>query len=670
MLMGVRAAQHVRTQTTTLLLPLLVFSSFLVVTFGAPESDALIKFKASITNANSALGSWNPATSPCNGDYGQWIGVRCSKGNVLGLQLDNMGLTGDIDVDALASLPGLRILSFQNNKFEGSMPDFKKLTALWNLYLSNNQFSGPLSDDAFDGMNSLKKLYISNNMLKGNIPKSIVTLPKLIEARLEDNQFSGRVPSFQQKDLKMINLANNQLEGPIPDSLSNMTPSSFLGNKGVCGKPLDTVCKSADAANTPNGTPNQAPNAANSPNGPNAPIASPDHNKSPLTIVSIVVAALIVLAAIILVVLVCFRKSKEPQSYKEPQLHQAVSMNNQKSMPMKSVTAKSVAAIPVPAAAKYHVEPESSPEISGEMKKGEVAKLSFVRDDRLKFDLQDLLRASAEVLGSGNFGSSYKAVLMDGQAVVVKRFKQMNNIGKDEFHDHMRRLGRLQHPNLLPLVAYYFRREEKLLVFDYIENRSLVGHLHGNHSVNQPGLDWPTRLKIVKGVAKGMAYIHSELPNLLVPHGHLKSSNVLLDESFEPLLMDYTLVPVVNLEQAQKIMVAFKSPEHVKHGRTTRKTDVWSLGVLILEILTGKFPANYVAEGDGAELQGWVNKITRKAAFDKEMGNTTNAEGQLKKLFKIAVACCEEDVEKRWELKVAVEKIEEIKESDSYEVDV
>lgn len=109
-------------------------------------------------------------------------------------------------------------------------------------------------------------------------------------------------------------------------------------------------------------------------------------------------------------------------------------------------------------------------------------KLSFVRDDRQRFDLQDLMRASAEVLGSGNFGASYKAVLVDGEALVVKRFKQMSNVAKEDFHEHMRRIGRLKHPNLLPLVAYLYRKEEKLLVFDYIHNGSLVSHLHGTHT--------------------------------------------------------------------------------------------------------------------------------------------------------------------------------------------
>lgn len=109
----------------------------------------------------------------------------------------------------------------------------------------------------------------------------------------------------------------------------------------------------------------------------------------------------------------------------------------------------------------------------------EKGSLHFVGNDRERFELEDLLRASAEVLGSGSFGSSYKAVLFSGQAMVVKRFRYMNNMGREEFHDYMARLGKMSHPNLLPLVAYYFRKEEKLLISDFVENGSLASHLHG-----------------------------------------------------------------------------------------------------------------------------------------------------------------------------------------------
>lgn len=135
------------------------------------------------------------------------------------------------------------------------------------------------------------------------------------------------------------------------------------------------------------------------------------------------------------------------------------------------------------------IKKEDEPIISSLYKKAaENAKLYFVRNNREKFELQDLLRASAEVLGSGSFGSSYKAVLLNGQAMVVKRFRQMNNVGKEEFREHMKRLGSLSHPNLLSLVAFYHRKEEKLLVSDFVPNGSLASHLHGNIQYTIPSL--------------------------------------------------------------------------------------------------------------------------------------------------------------------------------------
>lgn len=194
----------------------------------------------------------------------------------------------------------------------------------------------------------------------------------------------------------------------------------------------------------------------------------------------------------------------------------------------------------------------------------------------------------------------------------------------------------------------------------------------GHQSLGEPSLDWPTRLKIVKGTAKALEYLYKEMPSLIAPHGHLKSSNVLLSETLEPKLNDYGLVPVINQDLAPDIMVAYKSPEYLEHGRITKKTDVWSLGILILEILTGKFPANFV-QGRGSEgsLADWVESVVPEEwsseVFDPEMEQIRSSEGEMVKLLKIALACCEVDVEKRWDLKEAVERIQEVKERDNDE---
>lgn len=637
------------------------------------DSKALLNFKSSLSHSY-AFDTWNiqASANPCSGT---WKGVLCYNGVVWGLQLENMGLTGQIDIDALVPLRTLRSISLMNNRFEGAMPDWRKLGALKSLFLSHNSFSGQIKDDAFANMTSLKKVHLANNKFIGSIPSSLAR-PRLLELRLESNGFTGTIPDIRQ-GLKALNLSNNQLEGPIPQSLINFNPTSFAGNKDLCGKPLESTCPAIPPDD------DDEDDLSNSPVEPRTP-PSPGESNSVNIVIIVIVGTVVVAAILVLLVIIRRRNRKEV-----PQLGKAVSSSA-------SIPPSPAAASPIRKQHDLHMHQagaveraaakSSSPEMNNlhVPKKGEPgSKLSFVREDRPQFDLTDLLRASAEVLGSGNLGSSYKAVLLDDQTLVVKRFNQMHNVEKEDFHENMRRLARLEHPNLLPLVAYYYRKEEKLLVYDYIQNGSLASHLHGNHSAEKPALDWPTRLNIIKGVAKGLAYLHRELPaSLNTPHGHLKSSNVVLDDGFQPLLMDYGLVPVVNQEQVQNLLVAYKSPEYIKCSRITRKSDVWNLGILILETLTSKFPTNYLTQdGSGHYMSresssassspAWAGFVGREdfdinavSVIDAEMENRDNSEGEIIKLLKIGMACCQEDEDKRLDLKEALDEIEAINERD------
>ncbi|KAK4427505.1 Pollen receptor-like kinase [Sesamum alatum] len=631
------------TTTTRFLIVNIIVVAFSLCFCGAQlninEAEALIKFKSSLINADPALADWKPSSPPCSKiGGGHWVGVLCTNnGNVYGLQLEKMGLKGKIDVDSLAPLPYLRTISFMGNSFEGPMPDWKKIGALKALFLSNNQFSGDIPGDAFKGMTSLKKVYLSNNKFTGHIPTSLES-PKLIELKLENNQFTGTIPAISSDNLKLLNLSHNQLEGPIPGPLLKMDPSGFSGNKELCGKPaVESDC---------NAPPDDA-----------EPSADKSKSSSTATIAIIVASVVVGLFVLILLFVLISRKNRgtQPPAFAGTVDGRGTDAAAAGAATATQVVSREAAPIPTPT-------PTPSPPTTTRKSEPQSGKLSFVREDRAKFDLQDLMRASAEVLGSGNFGASYKAVLVEGEAVVVKRFKQMNSVGREDFHEHMRRLGRLSHPNLLPLVAYLYRKDEKLFVLDYVHNGSLAARLHSKHSAEKPGLNWPSRLKIIKGVTKGVVYLHNELPSLSVPHGHLKSSNVLLDKDLNPLLMDYTLAPVVNASQVHQILVAFKSPEYAQHGRTTKKTDVWCLGVLILEILTGKF----LAQGSTADLTAWINAIVgedRSKVLDKEMEiGKESCRPEIDKLLQIGIACCQEDQEKRWDLEEAVHKIEQVQE--------
>lgn len=191
----------------------------------ANDCKALLNFKTSLSHAK-AFETWNiqASANPCSGT---WKGLLCHNGVVWGLQLENMDLTGQIDVEALVPLHTLRSISLMNNKFEGEMPDWRKLGALKSLFLSGNNFSGEIKDDAFANMTSLKKVYLANNKFIGRIPSSLAR-PRLLELRLENNGFTGTIPDIRQ-GLKALNLSNNQLEGPIPQSLINFNPTSFAG---------------------------------------------------------------------------------------------------------------------------------------------------------------------------------------------------------------------------------------------------------------------------------------------------------------------------------------------------------------------------------------------------------------------------------------------------------
>ncbi|KAH0648299.1 pollen receptor-like kinase 4 [Solanum tuberosum] len=579
------------------------------------EPTLLFKFKSSLENAtsSSSLGNWNSSVPLCTGNNSNWNGLLCFNGKFYGLRLESMGLSGNLDVDTLSQLTNLLTISIMNNNFEGPFPNVKKIGGrLRGLFLSNNRFSGELPDDAFAGMKSIRRILMANNEFTGKIPTSLLGIPKLVELQIQNNKFNGTIPAFSQKDFQ-INAANNRLEGPIPSQLSSQSASSFAGNLEICGKPMAACATSK--------------------------------KKKKIPIVAIILASiggLIILAIILFALFLVYKQRKKPTQYEKSSVK---NLNKKPSVLREEKYTKS-----------HH---------------DKASKLYFVRRDREKFDLEDLLRAPAEVLGSGSFGSSYKADLPIGKPIVVRRFRQMSNMGKEDFHEHMRSLGKLSHPNVLPLVAFYYRREEKLLVTDFVDNGSLASHLHGKRSPNQPSLDWPSRLKIIKGVTRGLAYLYKELPTLTLPHGHLKSSNVLLDHKFEPLVADYALVPVINKDHAKQFMVAYKSPEYMQNERLTRKTDVWSLGILILELLTGRFPANYLKQGKGAnaDLAMWVNSVVREEwtgeVFDKDMNTTKhNCEGEMLKLLKIGMSCCEMDVGKRCDLMEALHKIEELKEND------
>lgn len=150
-------------------------------------------------------------------------------GTVLGLQLEDMQLTGTLRLDILTGIQSIRALSFSNNNFSGPIPDISIFGALKMLYLEHNQFKGPIPGDMFENMRSLKKVHLSYNEFSGPIPSSLTVPPRLLELGLEHNQFDGQIPDFKQETLGQVDMAYNNLEGPIPVAFSKFNSVKFEG---------------------------------------------------------------------------------------------------------------------------------------------------------------------------------------------------------------------------------------------------------------------------------------------------------------------------------------------------------------------------------------------------------------------------------------------------------
>ncbi|XP_030526276.1 pollen receptor-like kinase 3 [Rhodamnia argentea] len=637
---------------------LVVLSIVLILspmTRSVSQSEALLKLKRSFANSE-ALESWVPSSDPC-GNEDSWVGVVCYNGIVTGLRLGKMSLSGKIDVDAMTEIAGLRSISFVNNSFSGSIPEFNRLGALKAIYISGNQFSGEIPADYFSNMGSLKKLWLSNNKFTGEIPSSVARLTHLLELHLEDNEFGGAIPSLDAPALVSLDLSNNQLEGKIPPSLSKFDVSSFAGNSGLCGEKLGKECPKA-VEQPPAATDTTS---AGGPRGDR--VSGNDQHDGSADGQREIIIVLIALGVVLLTMVICLiirtrRRAKVQHDFNvlgkenvNDSIQNVVLGTEKKEAQLSRKGTGSSCNSPAPNPAKGSTALE----------------LVLLSNEKGAFGMGDLMRAAAEVLGNGGFGSSYKAVMANGVTVVVKRIRETAGGGKsmDEFDAEMRKLGRLKHPNILTPLAYHYRKDEKLLVCEYVPKGSLLYLLHGDRGPSHGDLNWPVRLKIIKGIAKGIGFLHDELSTSGLPHGNLKSSNILLNSEYEPLLADYGFSSLLGTSHVSHALFAFKAPEAAQFGGISPKCDVYCLGVVILEMLTGKFPSQYLTNGKGGtDVIEWVRSAIsdgREAKlFDPEIVNSTNSFPEMEKLLHIGKACTETNPEQRLDMREAIRRIEEI----------
>nr|XP_009418900.1 PREDICTED: putative receptor-like protein kinase At4g00960 isoform X1 [Musa acuminata subsp. malaccensis]XP_018673867.1 PREDICTED: putative receptor-like protein kinase At4g00960 isoform X1 [Musa acuminata subsp. malaccensis] len=261
--------------------------------------------------------------------------------------------------------------------------------------------------------------------------------------------------------------------------------------------------------------------------------------------------------------------------------------------------------------------------------------------------------SDANKLGEGGFGPVYRGTLEDGVQIAVKRLSRTSVQGLVELKNEVVLLAKLQHRNLVRLLGCCLQEEEKLLVYEYLPNTSLDNVLFD--PVRRVQLDWARRYKIIEGIGRGLIYLHED-SRLKIVHRDLKASNILLDGDMNPKISDFGLAKLFDVDETQRNTsriagtYGYMAPEYALRGRFSTNSDVYSYGVLILEILTGRKNSGYQGSGNSIDLLSYVwrhwNQGDALQAVDQSVVDQCQPQEVLRCMH-IGLLCVQEDPAQR-----------------------
>ncbi|XP_073107315.1 cysteine-rich receptor-like protein kinase 10 [Elaeis guineensis] len=286
----------------------------------------------------------------------------------------------------------------------------------------------------------------------------------------------------------------------------------------------------------------------------------------------------------------------------------------------------------------------------------------------LLFDLDTIRIATnnfcdANKIGRGGFGPVYKGLLLNGQEVAVKRLSATSRQGLQQLKNEVILVTKLEHRNLVKLLGCCLEEDEKLLVYEFLPNSSLDKFLFDPRRSGE--LEWGKRYKIIEGIARGLLYLHQD-SRLNIIHRDLKSSNILLDQYMNPKISDFGLAKLFDADKTPGTVSqiagtnGYIAPEYAMHGRFSTKSDVFSFGVLVLEIVTGRRIRDFQGSGNAANLLSYAWKYWNKAKalhlMDQSLGEEYQREEALRSIH-VGLLCVQEDPTKRPSMALVVQML-------------
>ncbi|OEL30558.1 Leucine-rich repeat receptor-like tyrosine-protein kinase PXC3 [Dichanthelium oligosanthes] len=546
--------------------------------------------------------------------------LRCR--NLSKLDLSYNSFNGDLP-ENICNGSRMQFLLLDHNEFSGGIPPgIGGCTRLLALQLGSNNLGGEIPAEIGKVKSLQIALNLSSNHFVGTLPRELGRLDKLVTLDLSSNEISGQIPGDMRGMLSLIevNLSNNRLSGAIPTfgPFQKSAASSFSGNAKLCGDPLDVDCGSIYGSNY-----------------------GMDHRKISYRVALAVVGSCLLIFSLVSLVVALFmwreRQEKEAEAKK---------------------------------AEAGEVVVAAAPQV--------VASTVFIESLQQAIDFQSCVKATykdANELSNGTFSTTYKAVMPSGLVLCVKKLKSVDRAvvnHQTKMIRELERLAHINHKNLVRPIGYVIYDDCALLLHHYMPNGTLLQLLHNdcNTDGEKQKPDWLRLLSIAIDVAEGLAFLHQ----IATIHLDISSGNIFLDSHYNALLGEVEISKVLDPSKGTASISAvagsfgYIPPEYAYTMQVTVPGNVYSYGVVLLEILTSKLPVEEEF-GEGVDLVKWVHTApergeTPEQIMDPRLSTVSFAwRRQMLAVLKVAMLCTERAPAKRPRMKKVVEMLQEAKNS-------